>query len=286
MLSSLLQLSFVYFTPLPNWHLAGPLVINIHSLAFCLGALAAFFWTYARTPQEYRNHLDSIACWMTFAGILGARLLFLAINLDTVPLSQTFAIWKGGLVSYGGLIGALLAFVLYIKHYKLPMYVFCEALGPAGLLGWGIGRFGCFFSWNNEIGTITDVPWAFIVGADAPRHPVMLYLAVAHCAMALIVAWLAKRTPINAAGLALMAFGVVRLILDVWRDYNPESLLYGSCGVSLFLALCGGLIALTLKQENDTYPDNKDAAVPAECSTSATTTSATTASTTTDDTTK
>ena len=139
----------INYTPPPNWHI-GPAVINVHSTAFCLGAVAAYIWTTLRLPKQYRDHLDNLAVWMTLGGIIGARLLYVVINYNSLhSFWQILAFWQGGLVSYGGFVGALTAWVIYIRGNKLPLATFCHALGPAAVLGWGVGRFGCFFNWSD-----------------------------------------------------------------------------------------------------------------------------------------
>ncbi|MCR5662515.1 MAG: prolipoprotein diacylglyceryl transferase [bacterium] len=229
----------IHYTPPGDWHL-GPFTVNVHSGAFCLGALAAFFWTLHRLPEQYKKHLDPMVCWMTLAGIAGARLFFVFSYFHTIKsFWEIFFFWQGGLVSYGGLIGALGAMVIYLKVHKLPIDVFCEALGPAGLLGWGIGRFGCFFNWYHEYGTETDMPWGFIVGNDPPRHPIMLFIAIIHCLVALNLSRIARKTHINSAGLALTSFGATRLIFDFWRYYNPEWLCTGSKILACLLIISG-----------------------------------------------
>ena len=232
----------IHLTPPPDWHL-GPFIINIHSLMFCIGALTAFAWTYKHTPERYRQHLDDIACWMTAGGIIGARLMFVLLYPQTLisPIHALY-FWEGGLVSYGGFFGAAAAWIACIRYKKLPMNVLCDALGPALPLGWGIGRIGCFLSWNNEFGTPTSLPWGFIVNNDIPRHPVMLYLAVSHITVAFLAVWASKRWHVNAMGPALIGFGGGRLILDIWRFYDPFWLHYGSASISLFFFIAGCLM--------------------------------------------
>ncbi len=229
----------ICFTPPPDWHL-GPLTANCHSLAFCIGAIVAYLWTFRRIPPEYRDHLDGIACWMTVAGVLGARLLYVVLNPQSLasPIPALY-FWEGGLVSYGGFLGAIAAWIIYIRHYGLPMDIMCDALAPAALLGWGIGRMGCFLNWYHEYGIPTDMPWGVVVGNDVPRHPVMLYLSLGHSAMAFVSIWVAKRFQVNTMGPAIIAFGGVRLLFDIWRDYDPAWLWQGSAAISLSFVLFG-----------------------------------------------
>ncbi len=229
----------INYCPPSDWHL-GPFIVNIHSLMFFVGAMTAYLWTCRRLPKEYRDHADNLASWMTVSGIIGARALYVLLNYKSLesPIHALY-IWEGGLVSYGGFLGAMTAWAVYIRRCRLPLHIFCAAAAPAFLLGWGLGRIGCFLAWNNEYGTPTDVAWAFIVNNDVPRHPVMLYLAAGHIFMAFASLKIAQRLQCNPTGIALAAFGAVRLVCDIWRDYNPFWLHYGSAVISILFIAAG-----------------------------------------------
>ncbi|MGM9997974.1 MAG: prolipoprotein diacylglyceryl transferase [Candidatus Bruticola sp.] len=230
----------IHFTPPPDFHIGGPFIANVHGLAFCLGAVAAYLLTIKRLPEKLRDHVDNLAIWMTAMGVLGARLLFALVNYRSIhSFTQIFAFWEGGLISYGGFLGAILAWIGYIKFHKLPMDVMCQAMGPSALLGWGIGRLGCFLAWNGELGVYTDMPWGIVVGNDSPRHPTMLYLALAHSLAAIFIMKYSPKLHINAAAISLAAFGLIRAVLDYWRDYNPSWLYYGSLAISLLWVALG-----------------------------------------------
>lgn len=220
----------------------GPLVLSSHGFFFLVGAVVAFVFTRRRTDPRYHDALEDVLPWMTIGAILGARLLYVAQNppLWTQPF-EAVAVWKGGLVSYGGMVGSLAAWVLYLRRRGLPVWELSDAMAPAALLGWGLGRIGCLLSWYGEFGTVTDVPWAFVVDGVA-RHPVMLYLALGLATASAVVVVVSRRTGWSATGLALLLYGLIRATCDLWRYWDPPQLLYTSQGFSLFLALIGLVI--------------------------------------------
>ena len=255
----------IHFTPPPDFHLWGPLVVNVHSLAFCVGALAAYLWTWKRLEADYREHLDNIALWMTVGGLLGARLLFALgdYRLLSSP-AQILAFWEGGLISYGGFAGAIAAWWGYLRYYGLSPARFAQAMGPPALLGWGLGRWGCFLAWNGELGVYTDLPWGFQVGEDAPRHPVMLYLALWNCLWGLACAKLSPRWQVNGAALSLFFFGAGRAVLDYWRDYDPSWLYWGSLAFSLMWVILAFYLMKIWPYSASTAPSESKPTEPAE----------------------
>lgn len=144
--------------------------------------------------HELSLNLADRLLWFLLAGILiGARLghvffyewpKFAANPLDILK------IWEGGLSSHGGTIGILIAVFAYIRvmqrsYPELNFVTLIDILAvPTGLAACLI-RVGNFV--NQEIiGIPTTVPWAVIFGhpadgsAPVPRHPTMLYEALAY----------------------------------------------------------------------------------------------------------
>lgn len=220
-----------------------------------LASLVSYVWTRRRTPKEWHRALEDCLPYMTVGAIIGARALYVVQNPDlwTRP-AEALALWKGGLVSYGGMLGAIAAWILFLRSRDLPVTRFSDALAPTALLGWGVGRLGCLLSWYGEYGRLSDLPWAFQVGHES-RHPVMLYLSIGLCLAAWVVTKLEHRW--SATGLALMLYGLVRALCDFWRDYDPSYLQYTSQAFALFLSLVG-LILLWKLPPSEVFTAEED----------------------------
>ncbi|MDR0966284.1 MAG: prolipoprotein diacylglyceryl transferase [Myxococcales bacterium] len=94
-------------------------------------------------PYMFDRALD-IGFWMFVSGIAGAKLLFVIVNWDRyrhAPL-EAFSL-SGGLVFYGGFIGAAITLVYYCRRYHLNFLRLADALAPALAIGHMIGRLGC-----------------------------------------------------------------------------------------------------------------------------------------------
>lgn len=57
---------------------------------------------------------------------------------------KVFAIWEGGLAIYGGVLGGLIAAILFCRHCKFPILHFLDLVIPSLVLGQAIGRWGNF----------------------------------------------------------------------------------------------------------------------------------------------
>ena len=99
-------------------------------------------------------------------GLLGARLFSIFENMDAFwqdPMGQLFA--GSGLTIYGGLILAFIANYIYVKRHKIPPIHVMDAIAPALILSYGVGRLGCQFSGDGDWGIVNELAkpgWFFL----------------------------------------------------------------------------------------------------------------------------
>ncbi len=124
--------------------------------------------------------LISLGTWLMVGGILGARAFYVieyaesyrGTNLlDAVVKILNFT--SGGLVVFGGLIGAAVAFLIFCARHRLPPLALADVIAPSLALGQAVGRVGCFLSGCCFAGP-SDLPWAvaFPWGSEPHRHQV------------------------------------------------------------------------------------------------------------------
>lgn len=75
----------------------------------------------------------------------------------------------GGLAIHGGLLGALIAVLIYTHRQRLPLLSWLDICAPPVLLGQAIGRWGNFFN-QEAYGRPTTLPWGLDI-APAFRIP-------------------------------------------------------------------------------------------------------------------
>lgn len=95
-----------------------------------------------------RQHFLDLVVWIFVGAMLGARLLFIIVNWSGpngygANPARIFQIWNGGLVFYGGFIGAAVASVLYARKHRLNFRAIADIAIPGVALGHFFGRMGC-----------------------------------------------------------------------------------------------------------------------------------------------
>ena len=134
-------------------------------------------------PADY---IYGLAVWLFVAGFAGARAFFVYQKRDQFRsetwrefLGEALNIAGGGLVVYGSLIGALLAYALFTWRHKLPPLVFGDLMAPSILLGLAIGRIGCLLN-GCCYGGPCDYPWAIQFPQDSPPYMDQLQTGLSH----------------------------------------------------------------------------------------------------------
>ena len=123
------------------------------------------------------DQLVDFACYSLLGGILGARLLYVFLQWDAFLREpwEIPAIWHGGLVWYGGFLGATLAGWLYARAKQLTFLRVMDQVIPFLALGHAIGRLGCFLN-GCCFGKPTDA-WCGVVfpGQGVRVYPTQLF---------------------------------------------------------------------------------------------------------------
>jgi len=127
-----------------------------------IGFLAAL-WLMKRLARDLSpdtQPITSTALYGLIAGVVGARLLYVVLNIDQFrgrPFAA-FAVWEGGLVLLGGVTLAVIVLMAFLLYHKLPIRHYLDILAVGVLIGVAFGRIGCFLI-GDCYGKPTDLPW-------------------------------------------------------------------------------------------------------------------------------
>ena len=150
----------------------GPLTIHMYGVMLLLSIIACVVVTGIRWTR-WGGDWDlvlRVAVWGVAAGIVGARLYHVLTSWSEVPHTWwgPFAVWKGGLGVWGGILCGTLAGAYVVKRSGQSVFLFMDAIAPGLLIAQGIGRWGNY--WNQELfGKPSDLPWA--VEIDPSHRP-------------------------------------------------------------------------------------------------------------------
>jgi phosphatidylglycerol:prolipoprotein diacylglycerol transferase len=131
-------------------HLTRPLVVPLHTYGLLIATAFLVAMTLAgRSAQRAgldRERVMDLCFWILLAAMIGSRVLFIVVNWDDYARdpASVFAFWKGGLVFYGGFLGAVAVSVWYMRKHRMPFFAYADAIIPSVAIGHAIGRLGCF----------------------------------------------------------------------------------------------------------------------------------------------
>jgi phosphatidylglycerol:prolipoprotein diacylglycerol transferase len=247
----------------------------VHSIAFQLGSLTvhwygilvatgflAGLWTACRRGKKDGISSEQIADlgpWLIVGAILGARTLYVISywreQFADKPFSEIFMVQHGGLVFYGGLIGAVVAMYIYLRLKKLPIWKVADVLTPSIALGYVFGRMGCLMN-GCCYGRPTDLPWAIHFPATHETHgvgvhPTEIYDSVLNLGFYLFLAWLYRRKKFDGQVFAayLIGYAVLRSFVEYFRGDYPVYYLGGWATPAQLVSIgiiAGGLLLLFL----------------------------------------
>ncbi len=195
------------------------------ALAFLTG-----LWTASRRAPQMgiaAEKIIDLGPWLIVGAIVGARTLYVFTfwheQFEGKALGEIFKVWRGGLVYYGGLIGASLAFILYARLKSLPLWKGADVMAPSIALGYVFGRIGCLLN-GCCYGRACSLPWAihFPPGHETyPNavHPTQVYESALNLGLYLGLAWLYRRKKFDGEVFAvyLVGYAMLRSLVEMFR---------------------------------------------------------------------
>lgn len=131
-----------------DWFSIGPLTVHGYGVMIAVGILAAS-WLATKLCKEYKLDYENIDSFIIFVIVIGyafSKLTYCLTVFDQFLSDPLSVLGSGGWVVYGGILGGLLAALIWCKWKKWKFMVYFQVLMPCVSLAQGFGRIGCFFA--------------------------------------------------------------------------------------------------------------------------------------------
>jgi phosphatidylglycerol:prolipoprotein diacylglycerol transferase len=235
--------------------------LPLHSYGLLLAsAFLSAIWVAQREARhrgQDPERMADLGFWILVSALVGSRVYFILVNWDDYfgsgfladtpvgRIPRLLAVWEGGLVFYGGFIGAALAAAWYMRRHGMPFLAWADTAIPSVAFGHFVGRLGCFFAgccWGDL--ARVDLPWvtrfppaslayqSFARGPEAashlapggattlPLHPTQLYESFGELGLFLLLVLVVRpRKRFHGQVLAtwLLLYAVLRFVVELFR---------------------------------------------------------------------
>lgn len=162
-----------------------------------------------------------------------------------------------GMSYHGGLIGAVLAGLIFSQRKRINFMALANFISPAIPAGYFFGRVGNFL--NNELyGRVTAKPWGMYFSSDPAfllRHPSQLYEAFLEGAVLFVILWTIRSREKYKGKMLLfyiIGYSFSRIICEFFREPDSQiGFLFGYFTLGQFLSLGTLITALALLWKKD-----------------------------------
>ncbi len=250
-----------------------PIQIRSYGVMLMLAFAAGIYVAMQRAPL-YRIDPPSIidlSLFILVGSLIGARVCYVLLNwghefANEAP-REVLSVWEGGLSFHGGLIGGVLAGLLFCWWRRERPSVLADLVAPSVALGYAIARLGCFLNGCCHGGP-TNLPW----GVDFPEpadktqvhvyvHPTQLYASLGSLLVAILLLWLVPRIRVPGhLGFWYLVFGsVVRFVVESIRrgytahPWGPWKVLTQAQAASVALIIAA-LVVIVATRNRAGYP--------------------------------
>ena len=202
--------------------------IRWYSLAYILGIVLG--WLLCKKifiqKSDISEKFDDFVTYLIIGIIVGGRLgyvIFYNFDYYISNIFDIFKVWQGGMSFHGGLLGIIIASILFAKKNNQNPLLYMDQVALVAPIGIFFGRIANFI--NSELyGIPTDVSWSviFIQIDNLSRHPSQLYEAVLEgVILFIILIYFRKKDylkkPGLISGLFLIFYSIFRFFVEFFR---------------------------------------------------------------------
>ncbi len=213
-----------------------------------------------------QKQLDDLLTAIVFGVIIGGRLgyvLFYDFGYFITHPLEILAVWHGGMSFHGGLIGVIVATILFAHRRRINAWSVLDIMSVVAPIGLFFGRIANFI--NREVmGRASDVPWAVVFNGDTPipRHPSPLYESLTEGVLLFVIMYcLYRYTNLRRhagalGGIMGMAYAIFRVFCEQFRAPDAQIGFLTTWGLTMgqllsgIMFLCGlGIFVFAIRKK-------------------------------------
>ncbi len=219
----------------------GPISVHWYGIMYLLAFATAWWLALQRTkrPDSPLNakQVEDLIVYGALGVVLGGRfgyVMFYNFGAWLQDPLWLFRVWEGGMSFHGGILGVIVANILYCRRIGLKFPELMDFVAVIVAPGLGFGRIGNFIGqelWGRE----TDSSWGMVFPQDPEllaRHPSQLYQAFLEgFVLFVIVYWFAQkpRPRLAISAVFIIFYGIFRFFVEFVRepDAHIPELIFG-----------------------------------------------------------
>ncbi|HXW53723.1 MAG TPA: prolipoprotein diacylglyceryl transferase [Myxococcota bacterium] len=276
------------------------LPVHTYGALYVTGLLVGMYVAFrqAKLVGIYHEDILDFGFWALVGALIGARILFIIVEAHYYFVESPFteipgtgisiptllAVWKGGFVFWGGVVGGAIALVLFCRNRKIPLAEMADYCAPGLALGHAVGRIGCVaggccygyatYHIDHAGKVIADTPFAIAfpegsiaygslfnqakgqvlelmqsLGTTMPLFPVQIIESLANIAIFFILMFLipVKRAHGQLALTYLILYSIMRSITETFRGDTARGFVIDNVlSTSQFISIVMSLLALVM----------------------------------------
>ena len=222
----------------------GPLSIHGYGLMIGIGVIVALVVAAKRAKKSGldTDFVYGLGLVTLVFGFIGAKLLYCIVEIEAF-LNEPMQVLSGsGFVLYGGIIGGILAAMVYCKYKKVNFFEYFDLAVPSVAIAQGFGRIGCFLAgccYGRETDSCIGIMFhnSSIASNGIKLIPTQLFSSAGNFLIALVLLLYARknRKTGKVGALYLILYSVGRFIIEFFRnDYRGN---VGVLSTSQFISL-------------------------------------------------
>lgn len=244
-----------------------PVLIEIHGfviytygffLAAAFGAAIYMGILRARPEGISKDTIIDLSVYIIVGSIIGARFLYVCVEWDEFKddLLEILYVYNGGLVYYGGLIGASIAVIYFCWSRNIRLWQIADISAPSLAIGQMLGRIGCFFNgccYGKETSCVIGVVFPAVNDTIA-YLPTQLFESGACLVLFGILHILFKKRSFYGQVFFsyIILYSIARFVIEIYRGDDRGGFFFNYFSVSQLISIAGLIIGILLYLKNRT----------------------------------